>query len=89
MEIMRAARDQWIELAKPTAALAGRTFQHVLNELGGGADPVRDKPWPSGRGRIARTARPSLRLAVQRGVCCCAMYWRTMEIGAPPQDEAK
>ena len=35
MEIMRAARDQWIELAKPTTALAGRTFQHVLNELGG------------------------------------------------------
>ena len=23
----------------------------------------------------------------QRGVCCCSMYWRTMEIGAPPQLE--
>jgi len=25
----------------------------------------------------------------QCGVCCCSMYWRTMEIGAPPQLEAK
>ena len=25
----------------------------------------------------------------QCGVCCCSMYCRTMEIGAPPQDEAK
>ena len=23
----------------------------------------------------------------QCGVCCCSMYWRTMEIGAPPQLE--
>ena len=28
-------------------------------------------------------------LGYQCGVCCCSMYWRTMEIGAPPQDEAK
>ena len=55
----------------------------------GWLDLVRDKPWPSGRGGIARTAQPSFGLAVQRGVCCCSMYWRTMEIGAPPQDEAK
>ena len=51
--------------------------------------PVRDKPRRSGRGRIARTAQPSLVFGFQCGVCCCSMYWRTMEIGAPPQEEAK
>jgi len=25
----------------------------------------------------------------QSGVFCCSMYWRTMLMGAPPQEEAK
>jgi hypothetical protein len=28
-------------------------------------------------------------LEAQSGVRCCSMYWRTMEIGAPPQLDAK
>lgn len=30
-------------------------------------------------------AKPSL----HGRVCCCSMYWRTMEIGAPPHEAAK
>jgi len=26
---------------------------------------------------------------VNQGVFCCSMYWRTMLMGAPPQEEAK
>jgi hypothetical protein len=44
-------------------------------------DRVRGKPRRPGRGRVERTAEP---FWVQRGVCCCSMYWRRMEIGTPP-----
>jgi hypothetical protein len=29
------------------------------------------------------------RSSPQLGVCCCSMYWRMMEMGAPPQLPAK
>jgi len=50
-------------------------------------DPVRGNP------RRLRAGKDSAHgvavLGLQCGVCCCSMYWRTMEIGAPPQLEAK
>ena len=52
-----------------------------------GSDPVRDKPRRSGKDSADGVA--VLAFASQCGVCCCSMYWRTMEIGAPPQLEAK
>ena len=51
-------------------------------------DQLRGKPRPSGRGRIARTPHASFS-SPQCGVCCCSMYWRITEIGAPPQLPAK
>ncbi len=40
------------------------------------------KPRPSGRGYKARFFN-------SLGVSCCSMYWRIMDIGAPPQLPAK
>lgn len=55
-----------------------------LQQLG---DPVRDKPRPFRAGKDG--AGGVAVLGFQCGVCCCSMYCRTMEIGAPPQEDAK
>ena len=47
--------------------------------------PAADEPMRGARG--GRGSMPALPL--QSGRCCCSMYWRTMAIGAPPQDAAK
>ena len=50
-------------LAREIAAAHGRFFEVQADRLQPpmlvAPDPVRDKPRPSGRGRIARTAQPS------------------------------
>lgn len=58
-------------------------------------DQLRGKPPRSGGsqergGEVARCRRARLcRVRIYSGVCCCSMYCRIMEIGAPPQLPAK
>ena len=71
------------------------TLDSVTKDVLIGLDQLRGKPPRSGGGQerggeVARCRRARLcRVRIYSGVCCCSMYCRIMEIGAPPQLPAK
>ena len=49
--------------------------------------PGKDRPAPVSQGFALASWQEEV--LAQVGVSCCSMYWRTTEMGAPPQEAAK